>query len=164
MPIWVSLSGLNTNCPDENSSWEYLVSLGDCGECTFIDSIITYILPCSFYSQVTVIPVLSMNPKLLVSSDHLASKTVIPRFRLIVRVRISHSSTKQDSRLSWHCRNYVASCNIYMQSYKTHNVVLMSKFIQHLCELDMFRTSSVHYQERFVQAVYADYVMCCNTE
>ena len=34
----------------------------------------------------------------------------------------------------------------------------MSEFIQHLCQLDMFRTSSVHHQERFVQAVFADFV------
>ena len=27
----------------------------------------------------------------------------------------------------------------------------------------MFRTSSVHHQERFVQAVFADFGMCCNT-
>ena len=39
--------------------------------------------------------------------------------------------------------------------------VLMSEFIQHLCSLDMFRTSSVHHQERFVQAVFADLV--CGT-
>ena len=35
-------------------------------------------------------------------------------------------------------------------------------FIQHLCELDMFQTSSVHHQERFLQAVFADLV-CGNT-
>ena len=33
----------------------------------------------------------------------------------------------------------------------------MSEFIQHLCWLDMFRTSPVHHQERFVQAVFAYY-------
>ena len=49
---------------------------------------------------------------------------------------------------------------IYMQSNKIHKVILMSKFIQHLCWLDMFRTSSVHHQERFVQAVFADFGMC----
>ena len=38
----------------------------------------------------------------------------------------------------------------------------MSEFIQHLCLLDMFRTSPVHHQERFVQAVFADFV-CGNT-
>ena len=27
----------------------------------------------------------------------------------------------------------------------------------------MFRTSSVHHQERFVQAVFADFGLCCNT-
>ena len=27
----------------------------------------------------------------------------------------------------------------------------------------MFRTSPVHLQERFVQAVFADFGMCCNT-
>ena len=27
----------------------------------------------------------------------------------------------------------------------------------------MFRTSSVHHQERFVQAVFADFGICCNT-
>jgi hypothetical protein len=27
----------------------------------------------------------------------------------------------------------------------------------------MFRTSPVHHQERFVQAVFADFGMCCNT-
>ena len=48
---------------------------------------------------------------------------------------------------------------IYMQSNKIHNVVLTSKFIQHLCYLDMFRTSPVHHQERFVQAVFADFGM-----
>ena len=51
---------------------------------------------------------------------------------------------------------------IYTQSNKIHNVVLMSKFIQHLCLLYMFRTSPVHHQERFVQAVFADLV-CGNT-
>ena len=50
-----------------------------------------------------------------------------------------------------------------MQSNKIHNVVLMSKFIQHLCQLDMFRTSPVHHQERFVQAVFADFGVCCIT-
>ena len=48
-----------------------------------------------------------------------------------------------------------------MQSNKIHKVILMSKFIQHLCQLDMFRASSVHHQERFVQAVFADLV--CGT-
>ena len=38
----------------------------------------------------------------------------------------------------------------------------MSKFIQHLCSLDIFRTSSVHHQECFVQAVFADLV-CGNS-
>ena len=42
------------------------------------------------------------------------------------------------------------------------SVVLMSEFIQHLSKLYMFRTSSVHHQERFVQAVCADLV-CGNT-
>ena len=56
----------------------------------------------------------------------------------------------------------LTSSGIYMQSNKIHNVVLMSKFIQHLCWLDMFRTSSVHHQERFVQAVFAD-LLCGNT-
>ena len=48
---------------------------------------------------------------------------------------------------------------IYMKSNKINSVVLMSKFIQHLCQLDMFRTSSVNHQERFVQAVCADFGM-----
>ena len=48
-----------------------------------------------------------------------------------------------------------------MQSNKIHKVILMSEFIQHLCQLDMFRTSPVHHQERFVQAVFADLV--CGT-
>ena len=43
-----------------------------------------------------------------------------------------------------------------MQSNKKHSVVLMSKFIQHLSQLYMFRTSPVHHQERFVQAGFAD--------
>ena len=33
----------------------------------------------------------------------------------------------------------------------------MSEFIHHICYLDMFRTSPVHHQERFVQAVFADW-------
>ena len=37
--------------------------------------------------------------------------------------------------------------------------VLLSEFIQHLCQLDMFRTSSVHHQERFAQAAFADFGM-----
>ena len=45
-----------------------------------------------------------------------------------------------------------------MQSNKIHKVS-MSEFIQHLCYLDMFRTSSVHHQERFVQAVVANFGM-----
>ena len=40
--------------------------------------------------------------------------------------------------------------------------VLMSQFIHHICYLDMFRTSPVHHQERFIQAVFADLV-CGNT-
>ena len=35
----------------------------------------------------------------------------------------------------------------------------MREFIQHLCSLYMFRTSSVHHQERFVDAVFADFDM-----
>ena len=34
----------------------------------------------------------------------------------------------------------------------------MMEFIHHICQLDMFRTSTVHLQERFVQAVCADLV------
>ena len=45
-----------------------------------------------------------------------------------------------------------------MQSNKIHKVFQRVSFIQHLCQLDMFRTSSVHHQERFVQAVFADLV------
>ena len=37
--------------------------------------------------------------------------------------------------------------------------VLMSEFIRHLSYLDVFRTSSVHHQEHFVQAVFADFGM-----
>ena len=33
----------------------------------------------------------------------------------------------------------------------------MSEFIHHVCYLDMFRTSLVHHQERFVEAVFADF-------
>ena len=51
-----------------------------------------------------------------------------------------------------------------MQSNKLHEVFLMSKLIQHFCQLYMFRTSSVHHQERSVQAVFADFGMCCNTK
>ena len=51
--------------------------------------------------------------------------------------------------------------NIYAVQQDTQSV-LMSEFIQHLCLLDTFRTSSVHHQERFVQAVCADLV-CGNT-
>ena len=39
----------------------------------------------------------------------------------------------------------------------------MNEFIQHLCQLDMFRTSSVHHQERFLQAVYIWYTKSANT-
>ena len=35
---------------------------------------------------------------------------------------------------------------------------LMSEFFQQVCYLDMFRTSPVHLQERFLQAVCADLV------
>ena len=50
-----------------------------------------------------------------------------------------------------------------MQSKKIHNMVLMSKFLfSTFCSFDMFRTSPVHHQERFVQAVFADLV-CGNT-
>ena len=48
---------------------------------------------------------------------------------------------------------------IYMQSNKIHKVFQGVSFIQHLCYLDMFRTSSVHHQERFVQAVFTDFGM-----
>ena len=41
-------------------------------------------------------------------------------------------------------------------------IVLMSEFIQHLYYLDMFRTSPVHHQERFLQAVLSD-LLCGNT-
>ena len=43
-----------------------------------------------------------------------------------------------------------------MQSNKIHSVVLMNKFYSALMLADKFRTSSVHHQERFVQAVFAD--------
>ena len=52
----------------------------------------------------------------------------------------------------------VSSCNIYAVQQDIQSVFLMSEFIQHLCQLDMFRTSSVHHQERFLQAVFADLV------
>ena len=55
----------------------------------------------------------------------------------------------------------VSSCNIYAVQQDTQ-IVSLSEFIQHLCLLDMFRTSPVHHQERFVQAVFADLV-CGNT-
>ena len=45
-----------------------------------------------------------------------------------------------------------------MQSNKIHKVILMTKFIQHVCQHDMFRTSSVHHQDLFIQAVFADLV------
>ena len=48
--------------------------------------------------------------------------------------------------------------NIYAVQQDTQSV-LMSEFIQHLCLLDMFRTSPVHHQVRFVQAVFADFGM-----
>ena len=48
--------------------------------------------------------------------------------------------------------------NIYAVQQDTQSV-LMSKFVQHLYQLDMFRTSSVHHQERLVQAVLADFGM-----
>ena len=51
-------------------------------------------------------------------------------------------------------KNYICSPTGYS--------VLMSEFIQHLCYLYMFRTSPVHLQERFLQAVFADLV-CGNT-
>ena len=35
----------------------------------------------------------------------------------------------------------------------------MSEFIHHVCLLDTFRSSPVHHQERFVQAVFADFGM-----
>ena len=52
-------------------------------------------------------------------------------------------------------------CFIYAVQQVTQSV-LMSEFIQHLCYLDMFRTSWVHHQKRFVQIVFADLV-CGNT-
>ena len=45
--------------------------------------------------------------------------------------------------------------NIYAVQQDTQSVS-MSEFIQHFCQLDMFRTSSVHQQERFLQPVFAD--------
>ena len=36
--------------------------------------------------------------------------------------------------------------------------VLMIEFKHHVCQLDMFRTSPAHLQERFVQAVFGDLV------
>ena len=58
-------------------------------------------------------------------------------------------------------RDSVSSCNIYAVQQDTQGVS-MSEFIHHVCQLDMFRTSPVHHQERFVQAVVADLV-CGNT-
>ena len=49
-------------------------------------------------------------------------------------------------------------CNVYAVQQDTQSV-LMSEFIHHVCWLDMFRTSPVHLQERFVQAVCADFGM-----
>ena len=63
--------------------------------------------------------------------------------------------------LTWYCRDRLSSCNIYAVQQDTQSVS-MSEFIQHLCQLDMFRTSPVHHQERFLQAVFADLV-CGNT-
>ena len=48
--------------------------------------------------------------------------------------------------------------DIYAVQQDTQSV-LMSEFIQLLRSLDMFRTSSVHHQERFLQAVFADFGM-----
>ena len=48
--------------------------------------------------------------------------------------------------------------NIYAVQQDTQSV-LMSKFIQHLCKLDIFRTSPVYHRERFLQAVFADFGM-----
>ena len=51
--------------------------------------------------------------------------------------------------------------NIYAVQQDTQSI-LMSKFIQHLCQLDMFRTSSVHHHERFYK-LYSQTLVCGNT-
>ena len=49
-------------------------------------------------------------------------------------------------------------CNIYIQSNEIHNVVALIKFLLGLrCQLDMFRTVTVHLQELLVDTVCADY-------
>jgi hypothetical protein len=63
--VWVSLSGLNSKCVDENSSWIFLLSPGE-----YLQRIHYFILPCSFHPQATVIITLSMNSRLLDSSHH----------------------------------------------------------------------------------------------
>ena len=57
-----------------------------------------------------------------------------------------------DLRSIYYCMDRVSSCNIYPVQQDTQSVLI-----------DMFRTSSVHHQERFVQAVFADLGMwyCC---
>ena len=42
--------------------------------------------------------------------------------------------------------------NIYAVQQDTQSV-LVSEFTQHLCLLDMFRTSPVHHQERFISCI-----------
>ena len=61
-------------------------------------------------------------------------------------------------KLTRYSRDRVSSCNIYAVQQDTQSV-LMSEFIHHVCQFDMFRTSPVHHQERFVQAVFADFGM-----
>ena len=46
-------------------------------------------------------------------------------------------------------------CNIHAVQQDTKSV-LTGEFIQNLCLLDMFRTSPVHRQERFLRAVFAE--------
>ena len=67
--------------------------------------------------------------------------------------------TGESNKTAWYCKNRVSSCNICAVQQDTQSV-LMSEFIQLLCQLDMFRNSMVYHQERFVQAVFADFGMC----
>ena len=81
---------------------------------------------------------------------------VVQTLRLTDNVRDYVRFVTAENKIKFDIVGTVYHHVIYMQSNKIHKVILMSEFIQRLCQLDMFRTSSVHHQERLVQAVFAD--------
>ena len=51
-----------------------------------------------------------------------------------------------------YCSDRVSPCNTHAVQQDTQSV-LISEFIHHVCQLDIFRTPPVHHQERFTSCI-----------